>query len=49
VSHQDKQFRLVNLKDRDDVMDKIAKAEQEIQQMVGEPVALIAYVQDKQR
>ncbi|SEN06610.1 hypothetical protein [Lihuaxuella thermophila] len=41
-------FQLLDLKDRQDVIARITKAEQELNQMIDGEVALIAYVNREQ-
>jgi len=49
VRQDNPSYRLVNLKDRNDVLDRITRAEQELNQLMDGQVALIAYVKDEEK
>jgi hypothetical protein len=42
-----KTYRLVNLEDRSDVIERISKAEEDLNRLINGRVALIAYVKDE--
>ncbi|SMO49294.1 hypothetical protein [Melghirimyces algeriensis] len=43
---ESKSYKLVNLQNRQDVMEEIAKTERDLKRMLGGQVALIAYVKE---
>ncbi|QKG84838.1 hypothetical protein GXN76_10395 [Kroppenstedtia pulmonis] len=49
MEDQAKSYRLVNLQNRSDILDKISQAEQEISQVLDGQVALIAYIRDMEK
>ncbi|PTX65031.1 hypothetical protein C8P63_101255 [Melghirimyces profundicolus] len=46
MKQESQSYKLVNLKDRDDIIQRITQAEQELNGMLNGRVALIAYIKE---